>query len=189
MSLESRIEARGRRVLRSPLWVGLAITAFLVDVLDILPLRMVVENHGDRRGRRLDIVHHRSAESASCQQSPAIQPEPSKSVASTVDVVALEPGLSGVFEISYPIVDPVFVNRSVSWIPSVLVDRYETVRTGTPMEEDGCTLRAISRYEREPARERYCPVSSTFTASERAISVPVGRTTALDTRSSRFLYS
>lgn len=37
MSLESRIEARGRRLLRSPLWVGLAITAFLVVPTFLVP--------------------------------------------------------------------------------------------------------------------------------------------------------
>lgn len=38
MSLESRIEARGRRRLRSPLWVSLAITAFLVVSTFLVPV-------------------------------------------------------------------------------------------------------------------------------------------------------
>lgn len=37
MSLESRIEAGGRRMLGSPLWVGLAITAFLVVPTFLVP--------------------------------------------------------------------------------------------------------------------------------------------------------
>ncbi|MDL5360669.1 SHOCT domain-containing protein [Halalkalicoccus sp. NIPERK01] len=37
MSLESRIEAGGRRALRSPLWVGLLITAFLVVPTFLVP--------------------------------------------------------------------------------------------------------------------------------------------------------
>lgn len=37
MSLESRIEAGGRRALGSPLWVGLAITAFLVVPTFLVP--------------------------------------------------------------------------------------------------------------------------------------------------------
>ncbi|WP_331233951.1 SHOCT domain-containing protein [Natronorarus salvus] len=37
MSIESRIEAWGRRVLRSPLWVGLAITAILVVPTFLVP--------------------------------------------------------------------------------------------------------------------------------------------------------
>ncbi|KYH25637.1 hypothetical protein HAPAU_23120 [Halalkalicoccus paucihalophilus] len=37
MSLESRIEAGSRRVLRSPLWVGLLITAFLVVPTFLVP--------------------------------------------------------------------------------------------------------------------------------------------------------
>ena len=37
MSLESRIEAGGRRALSSPLWVGLAITAFLVIPTFLVP--------------------------------------------------------------------------------------------------------------------------------------------------------
>lgn len=37
MTLESRLEAGGRRVLRSPLWVGLLITAFLVLPTFLVP--------------------------------------------------------------------------------------------------------------------------------------------------------
>lgn len=37
MALESRIETGGRRVLRSPLWVGLLITAFLVIPTFLVP--------------------------------------------------------------------------------------------------------------------------------------------------------
>lgn len=37
MSVESRIEASGRRLLQSPLWVGLLITAFLVIPTFLVP--------------------------------------------------------------------------------------------------------------------------------------------------------
>lgn len=37
MSLENRIERRGRRVLHSPLWLGLLITAFLVLPVFLVP--------------------------------------------------------------------------------------------------------------------------------------------------------